>query len=391
MLPLTEGPEPDMPAAYIHIPFCHRKCAYCDFYSVVTSPKEMDAFVASLCREIDLRAAEANDPCATVFFGGGTPSLLSPDQIETILSCLQDRLGIRPDAEITLEANPGTADQERLRTYRALGVTRLSLGTQSFRDEELRLLGRIHDRSTALAALEAARGAGFDNLSLDLISALPGQSLADWEVSLDAALAFRPQHVSAYSLTVEDDTPLAGLVRAGTLTPCPADLSAAMYERTMERLAAAGYDHYEVSNYAQPGFPCRHNMAYWTHQDYLGFGPAAHSFRRIGDGTRGCRSWNVADLDAYRRQLRDDQLPIAGREERGPAEIWRERIFLELRTGHLDLPRLARDFGRDLETERPEALRHLAEAGLLVFRDGIFDLTPRGFLLCDEICLQLTK
>jgi oxygen-independent coproporphyrinogen-3 oxidase len=379
-----------MPATYIHIPFCHRKCAYCDFYSVVTSPKEMDAFVASLCREIELRAVEATDPCATVFFGGGTPSLLSPDQVETILSCLEDRLGIRPDAEITLEANPGTADQERFRIYRTLGITRLSLGIQSFRDEELRLLGRIHASAASLAAMEAARDAGFDNLSLDLIYALPGQSLADWEASLEAALTFRPEHVSPYSLTVEDDTPLAGLVRAGALAPCSADLSAAMYERTMERLAAAGYDHYEVSNYARPGFRCRHNMAYWTHQDYLGFGPAAHSFRRIEDGTRGCRSWNVADLDAYMRRLRDDQLPIAGREELGPAEIWRERIFLELRAGHLDLPRVARDFGRDLAAERPEALRLLAEAGLIRIRDGIVNLTPRGFLLCDEVCLRLT-
>jgi oxygen-independent coproporphyrinogen-3 oxidase len=131
-------------------------------------------------------------------------------------------------------------------------------------------------------------------------------------------------------------------------------------------------------------------MAYWTHQDYLGFGPAAHSFRRIEDGTRGCRSWNVADLDAYMRRLRDDQLPIAGREELGPAEIWRERIFLELRAGHLDLPRVARDFGRDLAAERPEALRLLAEAGLIRIRDGIVNLTPRGFLLCDEVCLRLT-
>jgi len=376
---------------YVHIPFCLRKCAYCDFYSVARESKEMDPFLAALCQEIDLRTAETKGPCETVFFGGGTPSLLTPDRLEAILTRLRDRFGILPDAEITLEANPGTVDVERLRAYRALGVTRLSLGIQSFRDSELQLLGRIHDRAAALAAIQATRDAGFDNLSLDLIFATPGQALNAWEETLDTALAFQPEHVSAYSLTVEDGTPLALRIRSGALTPCSADLAAVMYERTIERLTATGYDHYEVSNYARPGFPCRHNMVYWTHRDYSGFGPAAHSFRRSDAGTRGRRFWNVADLDAYGRRLREGRSPIEGQEELGADEMWRERIFLGLRTGRLDLARLADEFGRNLAAERSEALRMLAEAGLILSRGTSLDLTVRGFLLCDDICLRLTE
>lgn len=378
-----------MTATYIHIPFCRRKCGYCDFYSVVREPEELDAFLAALHREIDLRAAEAGGACATVFFGGGTPSLLTPDQAGAILARLRVRLGIAPGAEVTLEANPGTVDADRLRSYRALGVTRLSLGVQSFRDEELRLLGRIHDRAAGLAAARAAREAGFENLSLDLIYGLPGQTPAEWGGSLDAALALRPEHLSAYSLTVEDGTPLAGLIRAGALTPCPADLVAAMYEETMERLAAGGYNHYEVSNYARPGYACRHNLAYWSHRDYLGLGPAAHSFRRGRMAGAGSRAWNTADLDAYLLRLQEGRSPEAGREELTPEEAWQERIYLGLRTGSLDLARLAEDFGRDLAAERAEALRGLIEAGLAVRRGRLLELTPRGFLVCDEICVRL--
>ncbi len=379
-----------MTSLYVHIPFCERKCLYCDFYSVANT-ELIEDFLAALLREISLRQAGAESVTfETLFFGGGTPSLLAPRQLESILSRLHATFRIAPNAEVTLETNPGTVTEEKLRAYRSLGVNRLSVGIQSFQDAELKVLGRIHDRAEAFRCLDLARRVGFDNLGLDLIYSVPGQSLARWEDNLATAARLAPQHIAAYSLIVEEQTPMARSVASGELRVNPPDLEAQMYERTMEVLGGHGYDHYEVSNYALPGFRCRHNCAYWSHQDYAGLGPAAHSFRRIDDGTRGCRSWNVADLDAYGRRLRDGQSPIAGREELGPVEMWRERIFLELRTGHLDLARLARDFGRDLETEHPDALRHLAEAGLLVFRDRILDLTPRGFLFCDEVCLRLS-
>jgi oxygen-independent coproporphyrinogen III oxidase len=380
-----------MSALYLHIPFCERKCAYCDFYSV-TGGEAIEPFLAALCREIDLRAAaETGASRESLFFGGGTPSLLSPAQLERLFAALRRRFSIAGGAEVTLEANPGTVDTERLRAYRSLGVTRLSLGIQSFRDSELRTLGRIHDRAQALDAIRMARAAGFDNLSLDLIYAVPDQTLADWEATLDIALASQPEHVSAYSLTIEPGTPLAAAARTGAVVPAPDDLQSDMYLRTMERLAVAGYDHYEVSSYARPGFRCRHNLTYWSHGGYLGFGPAAHSFHPAADGRSGRRWWNVADLAAYLEALGDGRLPLAAEELLGMPELREERVFLGLRAGGLDLARLERELDYDLRADRPALLRQLAADGLATLRDDVLRLTPRGYLLCDEICARLVR
>jgi oxygen-independent coproporphyrinogen III oxidase len=377
-------------ALYLHIPFCERKCAYCDFYSVAGG-EAIEPFLAALRREIDLRAAaETGAPPESVFFGGGTPSLLTPEQLDGILGRVRGSFGLAADAEITLEANPGTVDVERLRATRALGVNRLSLGIQSFHDQELALLGRIHDRAQALDAIRMARAAGFDDLSLDLIYAIPGQTLAGWGETLDVALAFQPAHISAYSLTIEPSTPLAEAVRTGAVVPAPDDLQADMYLRTMERLAAAGYEHYEVSSYARPGFRCRHNLTYWSHQDYAGFGPAAHSFRRSPEDRTARRSWNVADVEGYVLQLAHDSLPIESEESLGMSELRQERIYLGLRSTGLDLAQLARELGLDLHVARGDLILQLARDGLAVLDQESLRLTRRGFLVCDEICARLS-
>ena len=378
-----------MTSLYVHIPFCERKCLYCDFYSVEES-ELMEDFLGALTREITLRRTETGQVTfETLFFGGGTPSLLAPRQLEPILSRLHAAYRIAPTAEVTLETNPGTVTEEKLRAYRALGVNRLSVGIQSFHDAELRLLGRIHDRAEAFRCLDLAGRAGFDNLGLDLIYSVPGQTLALWEDNLATAARFAPQHVAAYSLIVEEHTPLAGRVQTGEVRANPTDLEARMYERTMEVLRGHGYDHYEVSNYALPGFRCRHNCAYWSHEDYLGFGPSAHSFWKAGDGRSGRRWWNTSDLATYLERLGRGVLPVGGEEQVGPREMLAERILLGLRSGGLDVTGLGADFAFDPEARCGGLLDKMIEDGMAVFREGRLRLTPKGFLVCDEICRRL--
>ena len=376
---------------YVHIPFCERKCLYCDFYSVAQS-KALEDFLAALSREIRLRRDHlGGSPCGTIFFGGGTPSLLAPRQIESILTRLYETFPIAPDAEVTLEANPGTVTPGLLRAVRALGVNRLSVGVQSFRDRDLAVLGRLHDGAEALRCVAWARQAGFDNVGLDLIYAIPGQTVSQWEGTLRIAADLAPQHIAAYSLAVEDGTRFARLVERGEIRTAPVEVEARMYERTMEILDARGYDHYEVSNYALPGFRCRHNRAYWTHEDYLGFGPAAHSFRARADGTRARRWWNVADLPAYIGLLDRGLLPVASEERLDDRDSIRERILLGLRSGGIDLVRLRDDLGYDLDARQAETIRWMAD-GALAIRDGrTLRLTPRGYALCDEICGRLCR
>jgi len=375
-----------LPSLYIHIPFCERKCLYCDFYSV-ERPDLIEDFLAALAREIALRAPEQDGTAfRTVFFGGGTPSLLTPRQLEWILSRLRAAFQIVTNAEITLEANPGTVHEESLRAFRSLGVNRLSIGIQSFRAEDLDVLGRVHNAADGFRCIDLSRTAGFDNLGIDLIYSIPGQTLEHWEENLRTAADLAPQHLAAYSLIVEEHTPLAHMVHAGTVHTHSTDDDARMYERTMEAFAAHGYEHYEVSNYALPGFRCRHNAAYWGHRDYLGLGPSAHSFRTEAGGRVGERCWNVADLSRYRERLQGNSLPVAGRERIGIREMVSERIFLGLRSGGLDLAGLAADLGYDLATRQREMVRGMTEADLACAEGGILRLTSKGYLVCDEIC-----
>ncbi len=378
-----------MASLYVHIPFCERKCFYCDFYSV-TDTERVEVFLAALSREIALYEDSHGEAAfQTIFFGGGTPSLLAPGQIEGILAQLHRSFRIAPDAEVTLEANPGTVTRETLRGYRSLGINRLSVGIQSFQDRELKALGRIHDRTEALRSVELARAAGFDNISLDLIYSIPGQRLAEWEENLRTAVTLAPQHIAAYSLIVEESTPLARLVQAGKVRVNPTEIEAQMYERAMELLGAQGYEHYEVSNYARPGFRCRHNCTYWSHEHYLGFGPSAHSFWKASDGRRGRRWWNAADLARYVGRLRGGALPIQSEEHLGLRELVSERIFLGLRSSGIDLVRLESDFGSDLAACQGDTVRWLLQAEMAVLEGDTLRLTPKGYLLCDEIGRRL--
>lgn len=378
-----------MASLYLHIPFCEKKCLYCDFYSI-ESLSPMEEFLAGLAVEMQLYGARGEGTrFDTVFFGGGTPSLLTPGQLDSILSCLRSAYTIATDAEITLETNPGTVTPEKLVAFRSLGVNRLSIGIQSFRDDELLFLSRIHDSAQAIEAVRMARGAGFDNISIDLIYSLPGQTPDRWLYTLEQGLALEPQHISAYSLIVEDNTPLARMVRARQVSPNPVEAEAALFEQTMRVLEENGFDHYEVSNYAKPGFRSRHNYSYWSHANYLGFGPSAHSFWRSDDGRSGERWANVANVSTYSRRLRDRERPLGFDEKVGVKELVNERIFLGLRSDGVDLRRLEADFAIRLGAGQGETVALLVQENLAVLDGNLLRLTPRGFVLCDEIAARL--
>jgi oxygen-independent coproporphyrinogen-3 oxidase len=264
---------------YLHIPFCTAKCGYCDFNSYAGHDHMIPDYTGTLLREAQLwRKATADRPIDTVFLGGGTPSLMPVDDVRALFNGLRDVFEFTTDAEITLEANPGSIDEAYLRGLLDAGINRLSIGVQSLHDDELRALDRLHSAEDARTAYSAARAAGFRNVNLDLIFGLPEQPIERWQATLDEALELRPEHLSLYALTVEEGTPLANAVARGR-TPAPdPDAQADQYEWTVERLARAGYEQYEISNWSLPGFRCRHNITYWDCREYLGLGAGAHSY-----------------------------------------------------------------------------------------------------------------
>jgi oxygen-independent coproporphyrinogen-3 oxidase len=376
-----------MASLYLHIPFCEKKCPYCDFYSI-EGHRAHGEFLRALAREIRIRSTLEED-VDTVFFGGGTPSLLEPDELGAILDLLREGYRIASGAEITLEANPGTVDRSRLRAFRSLGINRLSLGVQSFRPEELRFLGRIHSSDDALQAVGDARASGFQNVSIDLLYSLPGQNPFQWQETLETALALEVEHISAYSLIVEAGTPLAEWAKSGEVKVNPVEVEAALYEQTMAFFARGGYEQYEVSNYARPGFRCRHNLAYWSHRNYLGFGPSAHSFWRSRGAQRARRWWNISSLTAYLERLSAETLPVGSQEMLGEKELINERIFLGLRSTGVDLAEIEAEFQFNFPERVKALVAELAERGLGAIRGTRLSLTPKGYLLCDEIARRM--
>ncbi|MEZ5333477.1 MAG: radical SAM family heme chaperone HemW [Thermoanaerobaculia bacterium] len=360
---------------YVHVPFCRTRCRYCDFYRVGEDPERRSRFLAALEREIDGRGDLHGRTAPTVFLGGGTPSLLAPTQVARLLGHLSRRFPFTADAEVTLEANPSDLDPERLAGYRAAGVNRLSLGIQSFCDRELSLLGRRHDTARALRVVRQAREAGFDNLSLDLMVAIPGQTRASFRRSLETALALAPDHLSAYLLEVHPGSEIDGLLRRRPALFPDAEAQRRSYLLLAERAEDAGLRQYEISNFARPGREGRHNLRYWRRRETLGFGPSAHSL--VGE-----RRWrNPPDLAAY---LRD---PLAVEvTESVPRE---EELFLGLRLAEgLPVARMAALLGREPE-ETASLLERLAP--WLERRDGAVHLNREGFLLSNEVIAELLR
>lgn len=366
---------------YLHIPFCKSRCSYCDFATdVYRDSGAVERYVDAICAEIGTSKAEITPFVDTIYFGGGTPSLLTPAQLERILEAVRARFEVAGDAEITVEMNPATVTPEKLTGYRALGVNRASFGVQTFNDRDLKLLARGHDANDARNTFKMLRDAGFSNISFDLIIGLPGQTLEDWQRNLDEALALDPEHLSLYILEVHEATPLAEQIRSGRRTAPDEELAAEMYEHLLDRIAATEFEQYEISNFAKPGFASRHNTKYWRLEPVHGFGVSAHSF----DGK--ARYWNVRDTAAYVDAVAGGRSAEAGRDEIDPARFASEFAFLNLRlTRGLSLVKYQQRTGIDLEREYATDLERLADAGLIEINGDVLRLTRRGMLFSNEV------
>jgi len=366
--------------AYIHVPFCRTRCHFCAFYLRVFREADAARYVDAVVREIDRHAVEgtvAGRAFDTVYFGGGTPTVLSEVQLSTILTLLSRRLGVQSDAEITVEAHPDDLDASRLAALMKSGVTRLSIGAQSFDEHELLRIGRPTLPVAVTAAVDGARRAGIRSVNLDLMYGLPGQSLMQWQDTLDAAIGLAPDHLSCYAYTVEPETRTAIDIARGDV-PRPSDsLQLEMETRSEEILTKAGYERYEISNYARPGHRCRHNMLYWTGADYLGFGPSAQSY--VG----GDRFGVVANLETYCRTLESGALPIVDRQPLNPSDQLIDRIVFGLRRIEGIESRLVADAGRTTE------VAHLIDDGWLEERDARLRLTEAGRRHADSVAERL--
>ncbi len=373
---------------YVHIPFCRKKCYYCDFNSYAGLEHLFHPYVEALAREIAYMARLLEPEVGeTLYLGGGTPSLLPVGLIRIVIESVRGNLGLLPGAEITLEANPGTVDRPYLEAMLELGVNRLSLGAQSFHQDELALLGRIHGPKEIIQTFREAREVGFRNINLDLIYGLPGQSVDKWLLTLERALELEPEHLSLYALSLDENTPLARRIASGELPVPDDDLAADMYCLAEEILEKAGYEHYEISNWAKPGFASRHNIRYWLNLPYLGFGAGAHSF------SWGMRWQNVHDPTEYIRILSFPELtgfpsPVAREIEQITLQMeMAETVILGLRLVKegVNFERFRSRFGLDLREIYRSQIEELVEMGLLVENEQGIRLSSRGRLLGNEV------
>lgn len=376
-----------MAGLYVHIPFCIKKCDYCDFVSF-SSDEVPDEYVDALLKEIGMVSALPDRPRTfdSIFFGGGTPSLLSGGQLAVIMDALQNQFDVSRDAEVSLECNPGTASAEKLRAYHNAGVNRLSIGMQSSKDHLLAAIGRIHNHAQFLHTVSLARDAGFFNINADIMCGLPGQSQDDYLLALNAACELDVSHISAYSLILEEDTPLYAQVRRGERQLPDADAVADMQDAGLVLLYERGFDRYEISNFSKPGYACRHNLNYWQNGEYLGFGLAAHSVLRAGDWTRWA---NVEALKDYYRLLQRGKRPCAEILRLLPADEMFESVMLGLRlVAGIDRLRFFERFGISMKDAYPRALKELDARGWLMESETHIALTPRG-LDMQNAALQL--
>lgn len=368
---------------YLHVPFCPAKCAYCDFVSYPHEPEKAALYEKALRREMALRRAGFPPGSAgprTVFIGGGTPTVLPADMLGRILKELYAYFPWPAGAEVTVEANPGTVDRESLTALAAAGVNRLSIGMQAAQDRLLSFLGRRHRADEPARAVRAAREAGIDNLNLDLLFGVPGQTLDDWRFSLEAALSLEPTHIAAYGLEITRGTRLHALLERGRIRACPEETGLEMYQTARTVLAAHGYRHYEISNFARPGFECRHNLHYWENGDYLGLGPAAHSH------FRGRRRANERSVERYAARLAAGEAPVEMEERLDERTQMAETMFMGLRLRRgVDPAAFQRRFGRAAEEVWAREIRRLTADGLLERADGYLRLTEKGLPVANNV------
>lgn len=369
---------------YVHIPFCQTKCGYCDFYSVPLEGRPTSGLVEQVIAELEIRLAGWSWPISTIFVGGGTPTLLPHAELATLLGAIGRATAEQPIREWTVEANPATVDEENARILVDAGVTRVSMGAQSFFERELAVLERLHCPGDIAPTVSRLRGAGLRSLNVDLIFGIPGQTLDAWTESLSKAIALGTQHLSCYGLTYEPGTPLTAHLRRGDLTACDESLEARMFNATIEVLAAAGFEQYEISNFARPGEQCLHNLIYWRNQPYLGVGPSAAGF----DGSR--RYKNVPNVDAYVRRMREQGSAEAELEAIDDATLFVEMIMMQLRTNEgLSRRAVVERLGFDPVVRLHDEMSQASAAGWIKVTDTHIRLTPAGRLVANRVILDL--
>jgi len=369
------------PGLYIHIPFCLSKCLYCDFYSS-TSLSALPVFLDALFKEMKM-VRNRFDSFDTVYLGGGTPSLLGPDQLETLLKYLRENFNLISNPEITIETNPADLNRLILESMREIGINRINIGVQSFDEKVLNFLGRRHSIKQAISAVKASRKAGFHNIGLDLIYGVPIQDMEPWLNTLKQAVVFSPEHLSCYQLTFEAKTPLGIRFQAGEFPMLGEELQYKFFMMTSEFLEEAGYIHYEVSNFARgKEHASRHNQKYWDHSPFLGLGPSAHSFQ----GNQ--RWWNHRSLDQYLAAINAGNLPIEGTETLTMEQLSLEALYLGLRTEKgISLLDFKNQYQYDLFTEKKKILTKLEEEGLIFIQDGHLYPTRTGLAIADSLSL----
>lgn len=370
---------------YIHIPFCVRKCHYCGFYSTTYMSQQADEYIGSLRLEAaSYQRAFVGRTFDSIYMGGGTPTALSSEQLKKIIATVHEHFQISRDAECTVEANPKTVSGSQLMLLREGGVNRLSLGVQSFNNDVLKTLGRLHTAQEAADAFMLARSAGFANIGIDLIYGVPGQTAAQWNETLGRTIVLKPEHVSAYSLSIDEGSRFINEAEAGRFSLPGDEQSVTMYECAVNDLGQAGYNRYEISNFSLPGFSCRHNMNYWERGEYLGLGPGAWSF------ISGRRYHAIAEVREYSLRMKAGLSIIRDEEIPNFRQAVNETVMLGLRMAEgVDLARFERDFGAATSRQLEENAAPLQQAGLLEETRGRIMLTGRGFLLANEVLARL--
>ncbi len=370
-----------MAGLYLHTPFCRQKCNYCDFFSTVPIQNQLETWHLLLQKNLQLIAEDQPTEIESIFWGGGTPSLLTPEQISNVLNCCQQCFTINSDSEISLEANPGTLNRNSLKGYQAAGINRLSLGVQSFDNQALTLMGRIHSAEQAISAFKLGRDIGFTNISIDLIFALPGQEVRDLERDIDKLIQLSPDHIGIYGLSIESGTPLCKSIDKGEITESDEDLYAQQYLTLNRRLTKAGYEHYEISNFAKPGSRCRHNQLYWQRKNCLAAGAGAHAYNNLGYGRR---TVIPADLSLYQQQLAADKNPAELLEEFNKQQAMAETLYLALRTSDgIDRNLFTENFGIEPEVAFPKAFKALESR--LILKDNCYSFTVEDWLVYDHL------
>ena len=372
-----------MSGLYLHIPFCKSRCIYCDFYSTTSKENLLPAFVKAVCKELEVRREEANnDIINTIYWGGGTPSCLPVKAIAQIFDTIQQHYQIAPDAEITLEANPDDIEPQFITEIKELGINRFSLGVQTFNNNQLHFLGRRHTGENARKAVMTIAEAGFENISIDLIYSLPQQTLKDWDIDVNTALELPIKHLSAYSLMYEEGTRLTALRNRGIIEETEDELSVALFNSLIDRTTTAGFEHYEISNFALSGYRSRHNSSYWNNSPYIGIGPGAHSFD--GKYSRRCNKENLMTYSC------NPGHPPHSIEKLNDAERCDELVFTALRTCEgLDMEILTQKFGNKIARHIiANAQPHIA-GGLLSQNGNKLKLTHRGIFLSDMVMRDL--